>query len=132
MYRKILIALENSRSDEAILSHITEFAVHFKSELVLLHVADVIPEAIAGDPAVAHREERPVRRRQPVPEPLLQLAYPLFRRGWEPQPACPQGLFVPLRRLPVLCVRPLLAPAHQERPPVLARVRHAGDPGSRH
>ncbi|HEU6447114.1 MAG TPA: universal stress protein [Verrucomicrobiae bacterium] len=40
MYRKILIALENSRSDEAILSHITEFAVHFKSELVLLHVAD--------------------------------------------------------------------------------------------
>jgi nucleotide-binding universal stress UspA family protein len=40
MYRKILIALENSRSDEAILSHIKEFAVHFKSELVLLHVAD--------------------------------------------------------------------------------------------
>ncbi len=40
MYRKILIALENSRSDEAILSHITELAVHFKSELVLLHVAD--------------------------------------------------------------------------------------------
>lgn len=40
MYRKILIALENSPADEAILSHITEFAVHFKSELVLLHVAD--------------------------------------------------------------------------------------------
>lgn len=40
MYRKILIALENSRSDEAILSHITELATHFKSELMLLHVAD--------------------------------------------------------------------------------------------
>ena len=40
MYRKILIALENSPADEAILAHITGLAGHFRSELVLLHVAD--------------------------------------------------------------------------------------------
>jgi manganese transport protein len=40
MYRKILVALENSRADEALLPHITELAKRLGSELLLLHVAD--------------------------------------------------------------------------------------------
>ena len=40
MYRKILIALENSRTDEAILRHVEELAPHFGSQLLLVHVAD--------------------------------------------------------------------------------------------
>lgn len=40
MYRKILVALENSAADESLLPHISEFARRFQSELVLLHVAD--------------------------------------------------------------------------------------------
>ncbi|HEX3989383.1 MAG TPA: universal stress protein, partial [Verrucomicrobiae bacterium] len=40
MYKKILVALENSRADQALIPHMTEFARHFKSELLLVHVAD--------------------------------------------------------------------------------------------
>jgi manganese transport protein len=40
MYRKILIALDNSPADEGILPHVTELAVRFGSEVLLLHVAD--------------------------------------------------------------------------------------------
>jgi len=40
MYRKILVALENSRTDEAILAHIDPLARLMGSELVLVHVAD--------------------------------------------------------------------------------------------
>lgn len=40
MYRKILVALENSRTDEAILAHIEPLARMMGSELVLVHVAD--------------------------------------------------------------------------------------------
>jgi len=40
MYRKILVALENSRTDEAILAHIEPLARLMQSELVLVHVAD--------------------------------------------------------------------------------------------
>jgi nucleotide-binding universal stress UspA family protein len=40
MYRKILIALENSRTDEAILTHIEPLARLMQSELMLVHVAD--------------------------------------------------------------------------------------------
>jgi manganese transport protein len=40
MYRKILVALENSPADKAILPHVTELARRFGSELLLLHVAD--------------------------------------------------------------------------------------------
>jgi len=40
MYRKILVTLENSRTDEAILSHIEPLARLMQSELVLVHVAD--------------------------------------------------------------------------------------------
>ena len=40
MYKKILIALDNSPADASILPHIAELAAHFHSEILLLHVAD--------------------------------------------------------------------------------------------
>ena len=40
MYRKILVALENSRADKSLLPHVTELAKRFGSELLLVHVAD--------------------------------------------------------------------------------------------
>jgi len=40
MYKRILVALENSRADKALLPHISELAGHFDSELLLIHVAD--------------------------------------------------------------------------------------------
>jgi nucleotide-binding universal stress UspA family protein len=40
MYRKILVALENSRTDESLLSHVTELAQRLQSQLLLVHVAD--------------------------------------------------------------------------------------------
>ncbi len=40
VYATILVALENSRTDEAILRHVEELAPHFGSRLLLVHVAD--------------------------------------------------------------------------------------------
>src|SRR5436853_3201916 len=40
MYRKILVALENSRADESLLPHVTELAKRLHSQLFLVHVAD--------------------------------------------------------------------------------------------
>ncbi len=40
MYRKILVALENSSADESLLPHVIELAKRFESHLLLLHVAD--------------------------------------------------------------------------------------------
>ncbi|HYY13651.1 MAG TPA: universal stress protein [Chthoniobacterales bacterium] len=40
MYRKILVALENSRADETLLPHITELAKLHGAALLLVHVAD--------------------------------------------------------------------------------------------
>ncbi len=40
MYRKILVAVENSASDDAILSHIEPLLELFHPEVVLIHVAD--------------------------------------------------------------------------------------------
>jgi nucleotide-binding universal stress UspA family protein len=40
VYRKILVALENSRTDETILRHIEPLARMHGSELLLVHVAD--------------------------------------------------------------------------------------------
>src|SRR6266446_683766 len=40
MYRKILVALENSRADETLLPHIAELAKLHSSDLLLVHVAD--------------------------------------------------------------------------------------------
>ena len=40
MYKKILVALDNSRTDRAMFPHITELAKIHGSELLLVHVAD--------------------------------------------------------------------------------------------
>ncbi len=40
MYRKILVALENTRTDETLLPHVTELAIRLGSRLLLVHVAD--------------------------------------------------------------------------------------------
>lgn len=40
MYKKILVALDNSPTDQAMLPHITELAKLHRSELFLVHVAD--------------------------------------------------------------------------------------------
>ena len=40
MYRKILVALDTTATDQELLPHIAKFAVLMKSELLLLHVAD--------------------------------------------------------------------------------------------
>ncbi len=40
MYRKILVALENSPADRALLPHISDLARQLHSELLLVHVAD--------------------------------------------------------------------------------------------
>ena len=40
MYRKILVALENSTADQSLLPHVTALARRLGSELLLVHVAD--------------------------------------------------------------------------------------------
>ncbi len=40
MYKKILVTLDNSPTDESILAHIMGLAPHFNSNILLLHVAD--------------------------------------------------------------------------------------------
>jgi nucleotide-binding universal stress UspA family protein len=40
MYKKILIALDNTPADESLLPHVGELAKHLGSQLLLLHVAD--------------------------------------------------------------------------------------------
>lgn len=40
MYKKILIALENSQADQALLPHVTELARIHHSHILLVHVAD--------------------------------------------------------------------------------------------
>jgi nucleotide-binding universal stress UspA family protein len=40
MYKKILVALENSKADESLLPHVRELAQRLGSSLLLVHVAD--------------------------------------------------------------------------------------------
>ena len=40
MYKRILVPLENSRADTAILAHVTALAQHDDASLVIIHVAD--------------------------------------------------------------------------------------------
>ena len=40
MYHRILVPLENTRTDEAIVAHVRALALHCGSSLVLIHVAD--------------------------------------------------------------------------------------------
>ncbi|MFI5231712.1 MAG: universal stress protein [Gemmatimonadales bacterium] len=40
MYTRILVPLENSRTDDAIVAHVRALALHCDASLVLIHVAD--------------------------------------------------------------------------------------------
>jgi manganese transport protein len=40
MYRRILVALENSQADQSLIPHVCELALKLGSELLLVHVAD--------------------------------------------------------------------------------------------
>ena len=40
MYRKILVALDATAADQSLLPHVAALARHFKSHLLLIHVAD--------------------------------------------------------------------------------------------
>jgi len=40
MYKKILVALENSRADKSLVPHVAELAKQVHAELLLVHVAD--------------------------------------------------------------------------------------------
>jgi manganese transport protein len=40
MYKKILVALENSKADKTLVPHVAELAKRLGSELLLVHVAD--------------------------------------------------------------------------------------------
>ena len=40
MYRKILVALENSQADQSLIPHVSDLAQRLHSELLLVHVAD--------------------------------------------------------------------------------------------
>lgn len=40
MYKKILVALENTTADQSLLPHVTELAKRMHSHLLLVHVAD--------------------------------------------------------------------------------------------
>ena len=40
MYKRILVPLENTRTDRAILEHVVQLAKHAGASLVLIHVAD--------------------------------------------------------------------------------------------
>ncbi len=40
MYTRILVPLENSRTDDAIVAHVRALALHCSASLVLIHVAD--------------------------------------------------------------------------------------------
>ncbi|MGR6998620.1 hypothetical protein ACU686_11860 [Yinghuangia aomiensis] len=85
-------------------------------------------------PAVGDLQERPQRRRQPVPDPRLGGGQALLVGTGEPQPPLSQSSCFVLAEMPHvlqhLGARPLLAPTPQETGPVvaliaLAHARHA-------
>ena len=57
MYRRILVAIENSPSDRTILDHIAELAGPMKSELLLVHVADGVVARHFDDLQLRESEE---------------------------------------------------------------------------
>jgi nucleotide-binding universal stress UspA family protein len=60
MYKRILVPLENSRTDEAIVAHVGALAKHCGSSLVLMHVADGF--AARNMSALELRESEEIRK----------------------------------------------------------------------
>jgi nucleotide-binding universal stress UspA family protein len=88
MYRKILVALENSKADENLIPHVAELAGRLGSELVLVHVADgwaarnfeklklAESEEMKADRAYLARIETELRSRQLMVTSRLALGNP--------------------------------------------------------
>src|SRR5260370_36663885 len=57
MYRRILVAVENSASDRTILTHVQELAAIMRSELLLVHVADGVVARHFDDLQLRESEE---------------------------------------------------------------------------
>ena len=88
MYKKILIALDNSPADEALLPHVAELAARFESELLLLHVADGFAarcfdqlklaesEEIKEDRAYLEKTAKDLRAQKLVVNTLLAMGNP--------------------------------------------------------
>ena len=60
MYKRILVPLENSRTDEAIVAHVRALAKHCGSSIVLIHVADGF--AARNISALELRESEEIRK----------------------------------------------------------------------
>ena len=63
MYRKILVALENSAADSSLVPHVKELARRFESHLLLVHVADGWVARNFDQLKLAESEEMKVDRR---------------------------------------------------------------------
>ena len=57
MYKKILVALDNSPADAGILPHVAGLARQFQSEILLLHVADGFAARLFDQLKLAESEE---------------------------------------------------------------------------
>src|SRR5438034_8659645 len=57
MYRRILVALDNTAADRSLLPHIAELAGYFHSHLVLLHVAEGFAARLYDELKLAESEE---------------------------------------------------------------------------
>ena len=57
MYRKILVALDNTPTDPALFPHVAELAGFFHSHLVLLHVAEGFAARLYDELKLAESEE---------------------------------------------------------------------------
>jgi nucleotide-binding universal stress UspA family protein len=57
MYKKILVALENSQADESLVPHVSELARTTRADLLLLHVADGFAARHHHDLKLAESEE---------------------------------------------------------------------------
>src|SRR5436190_12724700 len=78
MYRRILVAIENSGADQTILAHVTELARLTGAELLLVHVADGW--------AARHFDELKLRESEEIKddrEYLGQLREQMVRRGFD-------------------------------------------------
>jgi len=60
MYTRILVPLENSRTDDAIVAHVRALALHCGASLVLIHVADGF--AARNITALELRESEEIRK----------------------------------------------------------------------
>ena len=76
MYRKILVPLENSAYDGAILGHVRELARWSGASVVLIHVADGFAARHAGPLQLRESEEMRHDRAYPRPAPTAPAIAP--------------------------------------------------------